>query len=115
MFCGECGSKNRNNSKFCSNCGAKLPDYTKPKENLIMPEDIKKEQELIEKRKKVRKICNILLACFLTMAIIFTILTFFVSSALQLPFAIVSVIIYIAFFTVLIIKKKKLKKLVIKK
>ena len=29
MFCNQCGEENRNDRKFCSNCGAKLRDYTK--------------------------------------------------------------------------------------
>lgn len=56
MFCKNCGAENRNDSKFCLHCGAKLGNYLKPNENLIMPNDIKMQQQ----NKSTRKICSVL-------------------------------------------------------
>lgn len=56
MFCEECGEKNRNDRKFCTNCGAALRDYTKPKENLITPEEITEKQTKVAKTNKRTKV-----------------------------------------------------------
>ncbi len=82
MFCDQCGTENRNDRKFCSNCGAKLRDYTKPRENLIMPDEVEKEQELVRKRNQVQRITFILLSVFFAIAIAGTVLTFFMENVL---------------------------------
>ena len=60
MFCSKCGEENKNNAKFCSNCGEPLPDLTKPKENLVMPEDAKEELLKEENDKVIKHINKIL-------------------------------------------------------
>lgn len=111
MFCSQCGTENRNDRKFCTECGAPLQDYTKPKENLIMPDEIKKEQEMVVKRNRVRKIFNFALCIIFVMAVAFTIISFLVKNELRTAFAIVCVALFVVFLIVFIIKKKKLKKM----
>ena len=60
MFCTECGQENRNDRKFCTNCGKPLRDYTKPRENLLMPNDIEKAQQEVKSNNKFKLICNII-------------------------------------------------------
>ena len=55
MFCNQCGKENRNDRKFCMECGAKLKDYTKPVENPILITDISNKQEEVVKRNKFNK------------------------------------------------------------
>ena len=111
MFCNECGTKNRNDRKFCTNCGAKLTDYTKPRENLIMPEDIEKQQQDIAKKNLLCKRFNISLAIIMIVAIALTISTFVVNTKLRLIVGICSFSSYIIFLIVWAIKSKKIKKL----
>ena len=67
MFCTECGEENRNDRKFCTNCGKPLRDYTKPRENLLMPEDIENAKENLIKKNKKKKIITKLLRMHLLM------------------------------------------------
>ena len=60
MFCNQCGEDNRNDRKFCTNCGAPLRDYTKPRENLIMPEEIEQKKASVAHKNKVVKVFNII-------------------------------------------------------
>jgi uncharacterized membrane protein YvbJ len=69
MFCTECGEKNRNDRKFCTNCGKPLKDYTKPRENLLMPEDIEKAKEDVKKQNKKKIILNVIFILFLCFAV----------------------------------------------
>lgn len=78
MFCNQCGAENRNDRKFCANCGAPLHDYTKPKENLIMPEEVENAQNVVIARNKVKKITNIIMFVFFALAVALTIGSFFV-------------------------------------
>ena len=75
MFCTECGEKNRNDRKFCTNCGKPLKDYTKPRENLLMPEDIEKAKENVKKQNKKKKTLTFI-AILLFAAIIAGVLCF---------------------------------------
>jgi len=111
MFCNECGTKNRNDRKFCTNCGAKLTDYTKPRENLIMPEDIEKQQQDIAKKNILSKRFNITLSIILIVAIILTISTFIIDTRFRLIVGIFSFSSYIIFLIIWAIKTKKVKKL----
>lgn len=111
MFCNECGEENRNDRKFCLNCGARLRDYTKPRENLLMPEDIVKQQEKVTKKNKVSKVCNLLLSIFFMLAVVFTILLFALPKAVETIFIILSLIFDVAFIVTCIVKSSLLKKI----
>ncbi len=111
MFCNECGTENRNDRKFCTNCGAKLNDYTKPRENLVMPEDIEKEQTNIAKRNSLIKKFNIALAIILLAAIALTVITFVYAGTLRLVLGAIAFALCIIFLIVWRIKVVKIKKL----
>jgi len=111
MFCNECGTENRNDRKFCTNCGAALVDYTKPRENLIMPEDIEKEQQNVAKRNSLSKKFNIALALILLAAIALAVTTFFVEGKLHLIISACAMVLCITFLIVWRIKVVKIKKL----
>ena len=93
MFCGECGTNNRNDSKFCVNCGSKLHDYTKPKENLIMPEEIEAKQKNILKVSKVCKILSIISLILILACTTFAVLSYFVK-AKQFIFLIITLVLF---------------------
>lgn len=111
MFCTECGEENRNDRKFCSNCGTKLKDYTKPVENPIMPEEIKKEQEKVKQKNKVSLIFNIVLLSFLVLALSFTIASFFTIETVRQVFAVLCIVMYVCFFIGTIAKNIVIKKI----
>ena len=88
MFCGQCGNENRNDRKFCSECGAKLKDYTEnvEKKQLVLVEHVEQKKDKVVKIQKTTKamlwlliITTIILtACiFLTKGRIRTILFYF--------------------------------------
>lgn len=111
MFCNECGTENRNDRKFCTNCGAALIDYTKPRENLIMPEDIEKKQEIVAKRKSLNKRFNIVLALIMLVTIALTVLAFYFKEKIRLYLGAGALITCLIFIIVWIIKVIKIKKL----
>lgn len=104
MFCDQCGSENRNDRKFCSNCGSQLRDYTKPRENLIMPDEIQNEQNAIKKRNSVAMFFNIAMCIVLIGAIICTIVSFKVEKNIQMPLSIVCIVLFSLFFILWISK-----------
>lgn len=110
MFCNQCGTENRNDRKFCTNCGAALVDYTKPRENLVMPEDVKKEQELVKKRNTLIKRFNIALAIIMILAIGFTVSTFFCEGKVKFVMGAVALSVCIIFLIVWRVKVVKVKK-----
>ena len=113
MYCNECGTENRNDRKFCTNCGASLTDYTKPRENLVMPEDIEKEQNLVAKRNSLTKKFNIALAIILLLAIGLTVTTFIFNGTFRLVLgacAFASCIIFLIVWRVKVVKIRKLTK-----
>ena len=111
MFCNECGTKNRNDRKFCTNCGAALIDYTKPKENLIMADDVKRKQEIVAKRKSLNKRFNIALALIMLTTIALTTLAFYFKEKIRLYLGAGALSVCIIFIIVWIIKVIKIKKL----
>ena len=111
MFCNQCGEENRNDRKFCSSCGAQLRDYTKPRENLLMPDDIKKEQEYVKNKNHLIKVFYISMAIILLIAAVLTITSFFVPGNWKLITAIISTCFYIAFLIVWGVKRSKIKQL----
>ena len=110
MFCNKCGSENRNDRKFCSNCGAPLKDYTKPRENLIMPEEISNKQTAVEKRNKLRLTTNIIMTLFLVLGTGFAIASFYVKEILIWVFAIIALICLVIVIITNIVKTSLIKK-----
>lgn len=110
MFCENCGKENRNDRKFCMECGAKLHDYTKPKEDLIFQKDIDEKQESVEKNNKIQNRFNIALLVLLVLAIACTTISFFVSETAEIVLVVSSIVLYIVFFILIIVKKNILKK-----
>ena len=94
MFCNQCGEENRNDRKFCLNCGAPLKDYTKPVENTINPEEIEEKQKIVEKKNKVNDILKILSISFVVVAIILSILSFAAGDNFVMPILIIALICY---------------------
>ena len=111
MFCNKCGSENRNDRKFCANCGAPLKDYTKPRENLIMPEEITEKQKVVKKRNITRLITNIIMTLFLIVAIGFAIASFYVEKNLVNIFATISAICLVVVIVTYIVKRNVFKNL----
>jgi len=91
MYCTECGTENRNDRKFCTNCGKPLRDYTKPRENLLMPEDISKAQENVKKKNTCIKRLNIATIISLILATICLVVAFFTESTVRYTLTFVSV------------------------
>lgn len=83
MYCNECGQNNRNDRKFCTNCGASLRDYTKPRENLIMPDEISAKQDKILKLNKINRIISIIMIFLLLGGISSIVATFFIKGLIQ--------------------------------
>ena len=108
MFCTECGEKNRNDRKFCTNCGKPLRDYTKPRENLLMPEDIEKAKTQVKVTNKVKLICNILYLILLALSALSFVLAF-VFTNLKAVFIITGIVLIIIGLVILFVKKIKIK------
>ncbi len=94
MFCNECGEKNRNDRKFCTNCGAELRDYTKPRENLIMPDEILDKQAKIAKLNKINRIITIIMIVLLLGGIGCVVATFFTKDIMQTVFLTVCLVCF---------------------
>lgn len=110
MFCNECGENNRNDRKFCTNCGAPLRDYTKPRENLIMPEEIENKQIQVLKYGSIIKNLNISMFIFLGLAIGCTLASLFLRDIIQLVLIIGCWVSLLVYFVLMIIKNKLTKK-----
>ena len=104
MFCNQCGEENRNDRKFCSNCGAKLRDYTQPRENLIMPEDVENYEKKTKNYDKLLKIFKILMIIPFLSAIILLAVSFFVDGKAQMALIIISIVMFVIFFVFLKLK-----------
>lgn len=104
MFCNQCGEENRNDRKFCSNCGAPLKDYTKPRENLIMPEDVENYEKKTKKYDKSLKIFKILMLISFLCAIILLAVSFFVKGKAQMALIIISIVMFVSFFVFWMLK-----------
>ena len=114
MYCKECGTENRNDRKFCTNCGKPLEDYTKPKEDLIMPEEIKEKQDNVSTRKKIIKNLNIVSLSLLAVGVILSIISFFVTKKVKIALLIVAIVFYIIIIGIEIAKSAINKKYAIK-
>ena len=111
MFCNECGTENRNDRKFCTNCGAQLIDYTKPRENLVMPEDVENKQKLIAKKNSLTKKFNIALTLILIAAISLASTAFCFADKLRIYLGASALILCAIFVVVWFAKVIKIKKL----
>lgn len=107
MFCTQCGNENRNDRKFCSECGAPLKDYTKPRENLLMPENLEKQKELVVNKNKRNKILNFIGLGLQTIAITLLIISFFVKNPADIILSTITLTIEIAYLIIAVIKYKK--------
>ena len=94
MFCNQCGTENRNDRKFCMECGAKLKDYTKPVQNPIFPSDISTKQENVLKKKKFNKTMIYITISLLALAGIFVALSIFLTN-LKTTFLICATICFV--------------------
>lgn len=105
MFCNQCGEENRNDRKFCANCGAPLRDYTKPRENLITREEVEEKQQAVQSKNKVGKILNIVTWGVFAVALVFMITAFFVPHNLELGFSIVAIVFCVATLVLMVAEK----------
>ena len=110
MFCNQCGEDNRNDRKFCTNCGAPLRDYTKPRENLIMPEEIEEKQNIVKHKNKIAKVFTIVNLILQLIVVTLLIVSFFVKEPADMILLVIAIIFEIAFFACLIIKNKIINK-----
>lgn len=80
MFCSNCGEENRNDRKFCANCGSPLKDYTIPtaKEDLLMPQDVIEANKKQNKSKKALVVCRIVSFVMMILACVCVVLSNFV-------------------------------------
>ena len=106
MFCTECGTENRNDRKFCTNCGKPLRDYTKPRENLLMPEDITNAQENVKKKNACLKRLNIATVISLIIAVGCLVAAFLMPGTIRYVLTYVS-IGFVAVSALLIISKTR--------
>ncbi|MCQ2564847.1 MAG: zinc-ribbon domain-containing protein [Clostridia bacterium] len=83
MFCENCGQENRNDRKFCTNCGASLRDYTKPKENLLMPDDLVNKNRKIKSLKARANTLTVLLLLLFAGVVGTLVATFFVAESVK--------------------------------
>ncbi len=109
MFCGKCGHENRNDRKFCMNCGASLRDYTQPRENLLMPDDVKEQHEQALKHNRSIIALNITMWVLFVISIVFVVVSFFIGKVPQLILAIGAVVVLITFLILAVIRNRKVK------
>ena len=110
MFCNQCGEDNRNDRKFCTNCGAPLRDYTKPRENLIMPEEIEQKKAIVAHKNKVVKVFNIVNLMIQLIVVTLLIISFFINEPADLVCLVIAMCFEIVFFISLIIRNNITKK-----
>ncbi len=118
MFCKECGAKNKNDAKFCAECGKTMVDYSKERKDLLMPEDIKNKQDInkkLQKYNKVSKILYILSWVFFAIATIFVFCSIYVYPTTFLIIGIVFEVIWFGLLITLSIINHKSKNLITSK
>lgn len=93
MFCKNCGEENRNDRKFCANCGTPLKDYTAPveKEELLMPEDVERANIKAKKHKSHYMVRQILGFVCLALALVGVLLTYLVFKEKTIKLIIISI------------------------
>lgn len=111
MFCTNCGKENRNDRKFCVECGKALPDYTKPKENLIMPEEIAKKKEIVKASNKSLKIISVVMILIFLLGASALTVSFITKGVIQLVMIISSLALLLLLIGLWIVRGKINKKL----
>ena len=97
MFCSECGFKNRNDRKFCQNCGTALHDYTKPKQNLIQPKELERAQAEVVEARQIKRAFNIGNLCVVLALIVCVALSFVFGGTAKLVILIVSICLLVLY------------------
>ena len=116
MFCSNCGEENRNDRKFCANCGNPLKDYTKPtpKEDLLMTQDVIEANKKQAKTKKTLIVCRVLSFAMLILAcacVIFSNFVFKDNKTLQVVLSSVAIGLTVLFLILASINAKIAKKI----
>lgn len=116
MFCKECGAENRNDGKFCSNCGAKLTDYTKTptQEELLMPQDVvdnTNKQKQAKKHYRVRQVVSIILIICACACVLISNLVIKNNRTLQLGLSCLAIILSVVYIGLIVTNAKYLKKI----
>lgn len=110
MFCNQCGEENRNDRKFCTNCGQPLRDYTKPRENLIMPEEIEEKQKVVHRKNNLSKIFSLILLGLQLIVVALLVVSFLVKEPADIICLIVGLGVEFISVVLLIVKNRLIKK-----
>lgn len=115
MFCNQCGEENRNDRKFCANCGAPLKDYTKQptQEELLMPQDVidaNNKQKQDKKRYWVRHAVSIVLILVACICVIVSNFVFKGNRTVQIWLSSIAVVLSFIYITLVIINAKYARK-----
>lgn len=71
MFCGECGTKNKNGAQFCENCGAKM----KVEKVTTKKTEVKEKQPMSKKTKMILAIVGVVAVIIISLCIYLSTLT----------------------------------------
>ena len=104
MNCPEIGNKHEDNKQIDKHYNPSIKNNTSSSK-------LAKDKEILNIKTKIVKVFTSASSIVLLMAVIFTALSFIVKEKLQSAFAITSIIFFVAFFTLCIIKKTKIKNL----
>lgn len=116
MYCKECGEENKNNAKFCSNCGKPMKDYTAPtkQEDLLMPQDLieaEDKRKHLKKRFIARQIVSIIL--IITACACMLVSNFVIKNhrTIQLALSCIAILLTIIYIALIVVNAKVAKKL----
>lgn len=115
MFCNQCGEENRNDRKFCSNCGAALKDYTKQptQEELLMPQDVieaNNKQKQGKKRFWIRHAISIVLILTACACVLISNYVFKGNRTVQIWLSSIAIVLSFVYITLVIINARYTKK-----
>lgn len=91
MHCYNCGAENRNDRRFCTECGAKLKSYTNPDQVIANERDWVEEKPA--KKRLFNKIVIILEVILFVIAAIFAVLAIVLTN-FKFPFLITSAVCF---------------------
>ncbi len=109
MICFNCGKKIAQNSTLCEYCGANQTTH------IATLKEIEKTKMLANKRNNVRSMFNFLMGFFLTLGILFTIISFATVNGVKITLLIFALVCLLLFFVSLTIKHIMLRKIEHKK